>query len=119
LRGQADDSAKLWQLVDLLSQQNALYADSLKKLQAHADLLRNALLTVAKVLKVEPGAAATPAEVGALVAGVEGAVGVLVEAGKKGRQVEVPIFVEREVERRVEVPVVVERVVEVEVERVV
>lgn len=56
LRGKPEDTAKLWQLVELLTKQNALYADSVQQLTNVNQSLRNAVSKLARELKVEPGA---------------------------------------------------------------
>lgn len=60
LRGQPEDTAKLWQLVDLLTRQNALYSDSLQQLTNANQSLRNAVSKLARELKVEAGTLSTP-----------------------------------------------------------
>jgi hypothetical protein len=60
LRGQPEDTAKLWQLVELLTRQSALYADSVQQLTKVNQSLRNAVSKMARELKVEAGPLSAP-----------------------------------------------------------
>lgn len=90
LRGQNDDHAKLYQLVELLTRQNTLYSDSLQQLTKINQSLRTALAQTAREVKVEVGSLTVVEEIEVAAAGVASALGLALKGSKT---VEVPIFV--------------------------
>lgn len=108
LRG-GNDEANLNKLVELLSRQSSLYANSIAIMQQELAHYRNHSNKLAALVKLDANfeQPQTPAEVQAKLEQLQSGLNAALSETRKVKQVEVPIFVEREVivERRVEVPV--------------
>lgn len=104
LRGGSDES-KLNTLVDLLSRQSSLYAHSITTMQQELTHYRNLANKLAVMVKLDANfdQPQNPTEVHAKLEQLQSGISSALSETRKVKEVEVPIFVEREVvvERRV------------------
>jgi uncharacterized protein YdiU (UPF0061 family) len=117
----SDEGGKLWQLVDLLTKQNEIYVNTISSMQRELTQYRNQFKSLANTFKIDSSKIEQPSisaeELEGLLKKIASSVHSLLQDSKKQiKEVQVPIFVEKEVivERRIEVPVEVERLVEIE-----
>lgn len=98
LRGGNDDS-KLTTLVDLLSRQSSLYANSIATMQQELTHYRNLTSKLAAMVRLNANfdIPQTPTEVQAKLEQLLSGISNALSEAKKVKEVEVPIFVEREV----------------------